>query len=1027
MWKFVGTPRRVLWLAANALMPVSRDARSTTQGVARRDANPAAVRPVEGNDYVKRITALTFLIAGALGAGASAGGTDAAPWRGRPDGLAPDTRAPQAGLVPAGSTGPTALDEGFEQFNVFGGGMFANGWIRQNNSDEADSYWWQCIRTSEGGFWNAADGPDDSCGLAGYTSTLIDGGTISNWIVTPLVSFGSGSTVSFYTRTKPGSTFPDRLQVRACSAEPCTDLGTGSEDVGDFTTLLLDIDPGEAQGVYPEDWTQYVVDFSEGLPTSGNGRIAFRYYVHDSGPNGSRGNLIGLDRVVVTTGQDAASPIDLAVTVAPADAAHPDACATSTVADVTVGDQVTYCYKVTNHSQDTLNYQYLRDDVLGSLLTQMPQTLAPGASYQYNRTVTIGESQAPSSTWTAQSGPSGYSSVTAPQPSDFIDISDGTPIADQYYPDALTFPSDFDFRLYGRPITHFCVLAQGIFESIEQSCSSNFFYGQYAGGIPADAFIGTPSILPMWVRTPDPPTGGSLFYKLVGTAPHRQFIVEWKDVPFQWFDGSFTDEIILNEGTDTIEVRYADDYGVESGSAIVGLQNQWLADVYSSNTESLDGVGSLLWTPSQGPDYTATRQVTVNAGVPALALDHDAINATAPSHGNSSASLAVSNGGDGRLDWSVQSAAAPSNMPHVKHFVAPVGDRKNVSFGRPSQAAGSASAPAATGNAPPLPFGDASHYAYAIDLAEGPYLWRFDPFNIATSGEIAAYPNPRSVLTGATFLDDDFSKLYVFDSANSTLGWLGTGFAGAVIGTAAIPADLVTGMKQDPTSGTVYLSTADGQSSGLWTIDPVTAAVQFVGGQSDAPGIIDIAFDAQGNLYGVDIVLDALVAISKTTGEAQAIGSLGFDANCGAGLAFDYATDALYFSSLTSCAAGSDTLWSIDTTTGLASVVSPIPGIDGAAAQYDALAIAHPAGNVCTDPASVPWLSLGASSGSLEPGDPAAPLTIAFDASGLADGTYSANLCFYSNDPLHHHQSLPVTLAVGAAADRIFTDGFDGP
>jgi len=975
-----------------------------------------------GTYHVKRIAAaVIFFSAAQLAAPGIRAGTPDPSQTGRPSDVAAVGRKPQVN-PPSSATAsaPAAVSEGFELVDVMGAGMFANGWIRQNNSDKPTGYWGQCVATSGGGIWNAADGPDNSCALVSYGSTLATGGTISNWLVTPLVNFAAGSTVSFYVRTKPGSQYPDRLQVRVCNSGPCTNLGTGAADIGDFSNVLLDINPAESIGGFPEDWTRYTLAFADGVPTSGSGRIAFRYYVHDSGQSGMRGNLVGLDRVVVTTGADAASPLAFSTTVSRANASDPNACGSATSIDVTAGDQVNYCYRVTNQSADTLSYQYLRDDRSGSLLTQQPVTLAPGASYQYNRIATIGETQTLASTWTAQVGPWGYTYATTSTPANFVDISDGTPIAVGQFPQILPFPSDFDFLFYGQRIENFCVRAEGVFELVHDFCASPSGYG--GQGIPNDGLINAPSILPFWQVFSDG-TGESLFYKVIGSAPNRQFIVEWKDYPVWAAGGTLTAEVILNESTNVVEIRYAGDYGAASAFATIGLQNQWMGNQYSHNTSSLSGVGSIVWTPAVTTAYTATRQMTVNAAVPALGLDSSSLAASAPSHGSATASLAVGNAGGGRLDWSLHTAAA-SNLRALPQTVAPIGNPALTSFGHPQSETSRAQPARATAALA------ADLSAYAVDLNQGPYLWHFDPQNINDAPPIAGYMPANSLFIGATFLDDDFTKLYVFDSANMQLLWLDVTRMYASVNyvgtTHAVLANAVTGMKQDPTTGAVYLSSADGQSSNLWTINPVTADAFPVGSTTDAPGIIDIAFDAQGNLYGVDIVLDALVAIDKTTGAAQPIGSIGFDANCAAGLAFDYASGTLYFTSLTSCISGSDAIYSIDTTTGLATQLSVINGIDGIGVPvWDALAIARPSNNACVDPANVPWLSMNPASGTLQAGSAAANVQVSFDASGLADGVHTANLCVYSNDPLHRRESLPVNFMVGSG-DAIFTDGFDG-
>ena len=78
-------------------------------------------------------------------------------------------------------------------------------------------------------------------------------GTISNWLLIPVVTIVNGNSVTFWTRTVTGSNFPDRLQVRASTAGDSTDVGTSSTDVGDFTHLLLDINPTYTLHNYPED------------------------------------------------------------------------------------------------------------------------------------------------------------------------------------------------------------------------------------------------------------------------------------------------------------------------------------------------------------------------------------------------------------------------------------------------------------------------------------------------------------------------------------------------------------------------------------------------------------------------------------------------------------------------------------------------------------------------------------------------------------------------------------------------------
>ncbi|MFO1507263.1 MAG: choice-of-anchor J domain-containing protein [Lysobacterales bacterium] len=184
------------------------------------------------------------------------------------------------------------VDEGFDDITTLPGG----GWLEVNNSDPIGTIgWFQGNDT----VFPAFDGAPTAYIGVNFNSTS-GTGTISNWLVTPPITFSSGASASFYTTTLAGSSFPDRLQVRLCTADPCTNVGTSATDVGDFTTLLLDINPTYAVGGYPEAWTQYTIN--TGLPSSGTGRIAFRYFVEGGGPSGANSNYIGIDRVTIDNG-----------------------------------------------------------------------------------------------------------------------------------------------------------------------------------------------------------------------------------------------------------------------------------------------------------------------------------------------------------------------------------------------------------------------------------------------------------------------------------------------------------------------------------------------------------------------------------------------------------------------------------------------------------------------------------------------------------------------------------------------------
>jgi len=118
--------------------------------------------------------------------------------------------------------------------------------------------------------------------------------TISDWLMTPAVTIQNGDTVSFWTRTADGSSWPDRLELRMSLAGTSVNCGTLPEDVGDFTTLLVEVNPTLATGGYPEVWTQFSATVA-GVAAPTQGRFAFRYYVTNGGPSGANSNFIGVD------------------------------------------------------------------------------------------------------------------------------------------------------------------------------------------------------------------------------------------------------------------------------------------------------------------------------------------------------------------------------------------------------------------------------------------------------------------------------------------------------------------------------------------------------------------------------------------------------------------------------------------------------------------------------------------------------------------------------------------------------------
>ena len=103
-----------------------------------------------------------------------------------------------------------------------------------------------------------------------------------------------------------------------------------------------------------------------------------------------------------------------------------------------------------------------------------------------------------------------------------------------------------------------------------------------------------------------------------------------------------------------------------------------------------------------------------------------------------------------------------------------------------------------------------------------------------------------------------------------------------------------TGLTYDITLNTLYASSTDIFISALYTVDPNSGAATLVGSTNAAPGIIDIACNASGELYAHDIVTDTIYRIDKNSGAAALLGSTGFDANYARGMDFEPFSGELY-------------------------------------------------------------------------------------------------------------------------------------
>ncbi len=191
-----------------------------------------------------------------------------------------------------------AFTEGFNDMTDAAGtstttALESRGWSLVNNSSALGNTGW----FGNGTVFASHTG----AGYAGANYENVSGsGTISNWLISPMVTLSNGDTFSYWTRTSTG-VHPDRLEVRLSTNGTSTNVGSTATSVGDFTTVIDTVNPNLLTGSanYPTTWTQHTITVS-GLSGTFTGRFAFRYAVTSAGNGQPNGEYIGVDDVAYT-------------------------------------------------------------------------------------------------------------------------------------------------------------------------------------------------------------------------------------------------------------------------------------------------------------------------------------------------------------------------------------------------------------------------------------------------------------------------------------------------------------------------------------------------------------------------------------------------------------------------------------------------------------------------------------------------------------------------------------------------------
>jgi hypothetical protein len=160
---------------------------------------------------------------------------------------------------------------------------------------------------------------------------------------------------------------------------------------------------------------------------------------------------------------------------------------------------------------------------------------------------------------------------------------------------SLPLPA-FAFSVYGTPVSSMTVDTNGNIRINGAGATS-----VTNGNLPSGTFpVGTPVLLAYWDDLDMSPTvtiGGGVYTQTVGTAPNRQFVVEWRarhwinNQPLGGVDTNFA--IVFNEGSNRFNYVYALTGAgafVNGVSATVGVQADTTGSTFtqfSSNTASL--------------------------------------------------------------------------------------------------------------------------------------------------------------------------------------------------------------------------------------------------------------------------------------------------------------------------------------------------------------------------------------------------------------------------------------------------------
>jgi hypothetical protein len=440
------------------------------------------------------------------------------------------------------------------------------------------------------------------------------------------------------------------------------------------------------------------------------------------------------------------------------------------------------------------------------------------------------------------------------------------------------------------------------------------------------------------------------------------------------------------------EVMVEDEISVTSDAS--GLYVIWLEEGIYTVTASAEDHTSASAEVTITAQQTTTQDLELRSMQPCMSVTPDSMSVALQSGDTWSEMLTLVNDGAGDSGFKIKEVEGGYipplvSIPRFEGEIAP--DAAPPSIGRDPNA------PQPTGDAGPLDFPLAGEPAFAMDIYPGYNLVRIPDTTVPGTWNIIGNI-PGSNYFAGDFLGGDFSQLFVLDYATNSLYSVDSATAvPTLIGPAAPGVGESWTGATGATDGTLYASATTCAASTLYSVDPASGAVTTIGPITNGPCIIDIAINAVGELYGVDIVNDMLVQIDPNTGAGTVVGSVGINANYAQGMDLEEETGVLYWAAYST----SGELRIIDTNTGASTPVGAFPG----GAETDCLAFETGGAG-----ADVPWLSEDPISGTV-PADGTFDVEVTFTAP-LTTGLYMATLLVDTDDAANPEFQVPVQMEV---------------